>query len=509
MALSLATDFGTGHPIERSLRTCLIAMRLGKMIGAAVQDLQTTFYTALLRFVGCTADMQFLASVFGDEQVAQARVHMLEFLPTQIVLETLRHAGEGHPPLQRLRKLTHGLITGVTSGQEAAIAHCEIAQIVAQRFNLNADVQQALSQIYERWDGRGTPGMVSGDGLSLPMRLVQLAQDVEVFQRFGGIDAALEMAKKRSGGLYDPSLTARFCQHCTAILRDINVSSVWDAVLDLEPEPHLQLRVDQIDTAARAIADFTDLRSPYSHGHSSLVAERVYLAAQHYGLSPNEAIMLRHAALLHDVGRTAVSLQIWDKPEVLTSAEWERVRLYPYYTERILMPVPLFAHIGKLASQHRERLDGSGYHRGLSGEMLTPSVQLLAAADVYQSKLEPRAYRNALAPAEAADELWQQVRSGKLERHSVETVLDCRPAADHSRASSIAGLSDREIEVLVLLAAGLSYRKIAAQLHISFKTVDHHVQHIYNKIGVSTRAAATLFAIHHNLLSPHRSEFWR
>lgn len=509
MALSLATDYGTGHPLERALRTCLIAVRLGEVYGASTEELYTTFYTALLRFVGCTADMQSLASIFGDEQVAQVRVHMLEFLPTQMILEVLRHAGESEPPFQRLRKLTYGLLHGITASGEAAIAHCEIAQMVAQRFGLQAAVQKALGQIYERWDGRGTPGQASGEEISLAMRLVHLAQDVEVFERFGGIEAVLEMAKKRSGGYYDPNLVTCFMKHTTAIMRDMDAESVWNLVLALEPQPQLTLTSDALDDAARAIADFTDLRSPYSHAHSSLVAQLVSTAAHHYGLPPAEVSLVRQAGLLHDVGRTAISLQIWDKPGPLTTAEWERVRLYPYYTERILSRASMLTKISTLASQHRERMDGSGYHRGLSSDMLMPSLRLLAAADVYQSKTEPRAYREALKPEDSASELWQQVRNGKLERTTVEAVLDCRYEGKHLKPAYPAGLSEREMEVLTLLAAGLSYRKIAAQLHISFKTVDRHIQNVYNKLGVSTRASATLFAIHHNLVSPQSAEIWR
>lgn len=509
MALSLATDYGTGHPLERALRTCLIAVRLGQVYGATTDELHTTFYTALLRFVGCTADMQSLAAIFGDEQVAQVRLHMLEFLPTQMILEILRHAGEGEQPIQRLRKLTYGLAHGLTASGEAAIAHCEIAQMVAQRLKLNEAIQQALGQIYERWDGRGIPGTAKREQISIAMRLVHVAQDIEVFHRFGGIELTLKTLSKRSGGYYDPKLVTYFSKHGAHITSDLNAESVWDVVLALEPQPYFAFNSDDLNVAARAVADFTDLRSPYSHAHSSLVAQLASTAAKQYGLPPQEVANLEYAGLLHDVGRTAISVQIWDKPGSLTTAQWEQVRLYPYYTERILTRASMLAQIGTLASQHRERIDGSGYHRGLSGDMVIPAVRLLAAADVYQSKIEPRAYREALKPNEAAGELWQQVRDGKLERTAVEAVLDCQREGKQLKPTYQAGLSEREMEVLTLLAAGLSYRKIANRLHISFKTVDRHVQNVYNKIGVSTRAAATLFAIHHHLVSPQSPELWR
>lgn len=501
-ALSLATDLGTGHPLERALRTCLIAVQLGKAARMDDAILKDAYHVALLRFVGCTADMQALSVTFGDEQAAQARVHRIELVPEQMIIEIVRHAGFGETIPRRVRHLAHGLIYGIVEAREAAVAHCEIAQHVATAIGLDHDsLREALSQIYERWDRRGIPGLVYGEALSPAIRLVHLAQDSELYYRIGGREAVVEIVRKRAGGAYDPQLAEILCDQIDRIFEIFNQDSVWDTAIASEPREPLLLNDTQLDEGIQAIADFTDLRSSYTYGHSRAVAELACAAANLLGFSKKEMVRLRYAALIHDVGRVAISLKIWDKNTALTSAEWERVRLYPYYTERIFSRCPQLAEIGSLASLHRERLDGSGYHRGLDSRVLSPLSCLLATADVFQSKIEERAYRRALTPEQAIDELRQQVRAGKLDSAAARAVIDAASGAELARRrENPAGLSDREVEVLQLIAQGLSTRKIAEKLTISPKTADHHIQHIYDKIGISTRAAATLFAIQHNLI---------
>ncbi len=334
-ALSLATDLGTGQPLERALRTCLLALQLGEGIGLPASELSNVYYVSLLRFVGCTADMEVLSAVFGNEQAAQARVSTVELLPIPMLTEMIRYAGDGYPLPERLRMLAYGLSQGIDATKVAAVSHCEISQNIAQRLQLGSDVDIALGQLYERWDGRGIPGRVKGEALTKSIRLLHIAQDAEVFYRMGGPSTALHAARQRANHLYDPEIVDYFCQHAGNLLETLEGNEIWDSVLAIEPKPHRTLSEPEIDTAARAIADFTDLRSRFSRGHSSAVAALAFAAAQHLHLPPQEAIRIRRAALLHDVGRTAISLSLWDKTTALTHSEWERVRLYPYYTERI------------------------------------------------------------------------------------------------------------------------------------------------------------------------------
>jgi len=197
-----------------------------------------------------------------------------------------------------------------------------------------------------------------------------------------------------------------------------------------------------------------------------------------------------------------ISAGIWGKPGPLSTREWERVRMHPYYTERVLARPGVLARLGALASLHHERLDGSGYYRGFSANMLSPAARILAVADVYHAMTELRPHRPALTSEQAADQLRLEARAGRLDGEAVSHVL---AAAGHkvrtTRHELVAGLSQREIEVLRLLARGHSKKQIAELLFISEKTVSHHTQHIYTKIGVSTRAGAAIFAMEHDLLA--------
>ncbi len=209
---------------------------------------------------------------------------------------------------------------------------------------------------------------------------------------------------------------------------------------------------------------------------------------------------MRRAGLVAGFGRLGVSNTIWDKPGPLGAGEWERVRMHPYLTERMLHQSQALSPLGSIAVQLRERLDGSGYPRGLSGSSISRPARLLAAADAYQAMREPRPHRQALPADEAAGLLQAEVVAGRLDGDAVRAVL---AAAGHQvprRREGPAGLTAREVEVLRLAARGLTNKDIAGILFISPKTVANHVEHIYSKIGASSRAAAGLFAMKHGLL---------
>jgi HD-GYP domain-containing protein (c-di-GMP phosphodiesterase class II) len=203
---------------------------------------------------------------------------------------------------------------------------------------------------------------------------------------------------------------------------------------------------------------------------------------------------------VHDLGRLGVSNAILDKRGPLAAGEWERVRFQPYITERMLRQSEALAPLAQIAVAHRERLDGSGYPRGLNGASLGPAERLLAAADAYQAMREPRPHREALSAEAAATALRADVRAGRLDSDAVEAVLGAAGHRVPRRREGPAGLTAREIEVLRLLARGLSNKEIAARLVISPKTVANHAEHIYAKIDAPTRTAAGLYAMQHGLL---------
>ena len=284
----------------------------------------------------------------------------------------------------------------------------------------------------------------------------------------------------------------------------MDTDTPWESVLAAEPWPARKLSEPELDDALLVLADFVDLKSTYFAGHSRGVAELAEAAARSCGLSDEDAVLVRRAGLLHDLGRTSVSNSIWDKAGPLDAAEWESVRLHAYRTERLLSRSQLLSQLGALAGLHHERLDGSGYHRGLTRAHLAMPAKLIAAADVYQAMTEPRPHRPARPAREAARELEAMAEAGRLDGEAVAAVLDAAGHEVRRRRDFPAGLTAREVEVLRLVARGLTTREVARRLVISERTASHHVQHIYAKIGVSTRGAAALYAIENGLLPPER-----
>jgi HD-GYP domain-containing protein (c-di-GMP phosphodiesterase class II) len=359
---------------------------------------------------------------------------------------------------------------------------------------------EGLGRAYEQWDGRGWPGELKGDQVPLPARIAQVAEFSEVAFRVGGVPSARELARKRRGRQFDPALADLMAARAETILSGLDAIATWDAVIDAEPALAMVLSGERFDQALAAIGSFVDLKSPYMLGHARAVADLAAAAGAQLGLADHEVRTLRRAGLVHDLGRLGVSNSIWDKPGPLGPGEWERVRLHPHITERMLHQSEALAPLGTIAVQHRERLDGSGYPRGLSGAGISLPARILGAADAYQAMREPRPYRASRSAQDAAVELRADVRAGRCDSDAVEGVLAAAGHRAARRREGPAGLTPREVEVLRLVARGLPNRRIADELVISPKTVANHVEHIYAKIGASTRAGAGLFAMQHGLL---------
>jgi HD-GYP domain-containing protein (c-di-GMP phosphodiesterase class II) len=383
-----------------------------------------------------------------------------------------------------------------------AAANCEVGAGMARRLGLEEAVQRALLQVYERWDGKGEPWGLAGEELALPLRIAQVATQAVIFDGLGGPQVALDMVHQRSGTALDPAVSAVFLQHGPALLAEVAECDAWETVVAAEPSPRRSISDARLDDVARAFADMVDLKLPFTRGHSSGVAELAEAAAHGLRLPANDVTTVRRAALFHDLGRVGISNGVWEKPGSLSASEWEQVRLHPYHSERILARSPALAPLAGPAGMQHERQDGSGYHRQCRGPAIPLAARILAAADAYQAMTQERPYRAALTPSAAAEHLGTEVERGRPDGEAVRAVLT---AAGHrrprSRTAWPAGLSDREVEVLRLIARGASYQGIGQHLVISPRTAAHHVQHIYNKIGVSTRAAATLFAMEHDLLA--------
>lgn len=499
-AFSLASDLGLGQPMEHVLRSWLIAARLAERLDLEADERTALYYVVTLSWVGCVADTPEVAAWFGDDiafrrdsyEVDRAGLPMLGF--------ALRHVGAGGSPLHRLRLGAALVATRGAAVSQGLLSHCLTTAKMAERLGLGAEVCNPLQQVFARWDGKGVPSTVAGEQIAPTVRLFHLADTVEVFDRAEGIDAAVEVARSRRGTHLDPSLVDAFCPVADKVLGDLDAASDWGALIEAEPGLQHRLVADDFDAALEAVADFTDLRSPCRAGHSRAVSALAAAAAEQCGLPSDEVTTIRRAGLVHEIGLHGVPATILDKPGPLTTSEAERMRMHAYLTERMLARPPALARIGAVAALVNERLDGSGYHRGLSGSAISAAGRILAAADAYEAMIEPRSYRAALSPRTAADTLGAEARAGRLALDAVDAVLAAAGQRRSKRRSGPAGLTEREVEVLVLVARGASNRQVAQALGIRPRTAGTHIERIYTKIGVSTRSTATLFAVHHGLL---------
>jgi HD-GYP domain-containing protein (c-di-GMP phosphodiesterase class II) len=496
-ALSLATDLGMGLPFEHGLQSTVVALRLADRLGVDTETTRATYYGCLLFYIGCTADAATADRYFDDGALLAHFTPVMFGSPTETLAGILRALGEGSTPATRPFQVA-GRLPGALRGHRRHLAAmCEVAQMLTDRLGLPPSVRALFDSLPERWDGKGVPRRLRGDGIPLPVRLIQVAQDAVLHRTLGGEEDAARVVRERAGRAFDPAVAALLADRADEILAP-DAGSAWDETLAREPGPRLVLEGTRIDQALAAIGEFADLLSPHLTGHSAGVAELAADAAAGSGLADTDRVTVRRAGLVHDVGRVAVPARVWDRAGPLTPDEWERVRLHGYHTERVLGRSPFLAALARVAVPHHERLDGTGYHRGSTAAALPAPARLLAAADAYHAMTEPRPHRPALPPATAAAALGDEARAGRLDADCVAAVL----AAAGQRAPRLsrpAGLTERETQVVVLLARGMQTKQVARALGISVKTADRHVQNAYAKMGVSTRAATTLFAMQHGL----------
>jgi HD-GYP domain-containing protein (c-di-GMP phosphodiesterase class II) len=500
-AISLATDLGTGQPLEHALRTAVLAVRLGELAGASAQELADTYYVALLHASGCTSNGHEAAQVYGDDIEHRAAFFLIDTTnPAEVLAFYRAYVGAGRSPDVRATMIEDAIANAGPRARNSFAAMCEVAQRFAGWLDLGSSTQAALEYVFARWDGRGFPD-ARGDAIPLPMRLLHVARDISLFLSAAGADEARSVIERRTGAAYEPRLSELAVRNFGDLLSDLDELRMWEQALAIEPFPQVRLAGDKVDAAFTAIAALTGLKSPWLREHPTGVADLAEAAAWRSGLPAATVSLVRRAALAHDLGRVGVSNAIWEKPGPLGFGEWERVRLHPHFTERAFAQSAVLAPLGMLAGSHHERLDGSGYHRGTRGPALDRTARILAAADCYAAMREARPHRAALHAPAAEQELIREAKEGRLDPDAVDSVLAAAGHDVRKRPRELpAGLTERELEVLLVLVRGGSNQQIADDLGISAKTVGRHVEHVYQKAGVSSRAAATVWAFEQDLV---------
>jgi HD-GYP domain-containing protein (c-di-GMP phosphodiesterase class II) len=506
MALAYATDLATGHSRDFALRSCVLGMRFAEVAGLDQDMRRRIYHQALLRYIGCNADTHLLAAHWGDEIALRRELRQIdmgnraEFV--ELLVRALKRKFAGASPEEMEEAVKRGLAEGPGVNVPVLSGHCEVAQRIAERIGLPEDIRESLGQIYERWDGKGLPRGLSGNAVKFPVRVVTMAQDAIALYDHHGFATMKEMIAKRAGGGYEPELVDIFLPNAEKLLAGLDGPVDRETILALEPLPHAMLDEKGCDEAFLAIADMIDMRMPFTFGHSRAVAALAEAACKRAGLPEADIRDARWAAYTHDIGELAVPVSTWMRASALTERETDAARLHPYHGERALASLGGDGKaIAALVLRHHERLDGSGYHRYAKAPDLSPASRVLAAAEAFQTAREARPHRPAMNDAAAAAKLRAAVKEGKLCSEAVEAVLTTAgQPARRATGERLAGLTPREIEVLRLIAAGHTAKEAARQLEIAPKTADNHIQSLYSKIGVSTRAGAALYALERGLV---------
>lgn len=502
-ALSFVADTGMGQPMEHGIKTAYVGSMLADTIGLAAEDHVGVYYGALLKDAGCTACGTVMASFFdGDDLGPRADAILVRPDSVKDVIGWFwRHASSDPALPARLGRLCSFMTHCRALMKESVSAHCEVGEMFARRLALPVTVQQAIRFSWEHWDGKGLAYGLKGEQAPIAARVLHLAQVVQAAHTFGGQAAARAIATERRGTDFDPALVGPFLEiSARPGFWDVPESeSAQDAVLALKPASAFDLLdASQVDAVCEVLADFADVKSRSIWNHSLLVAESATAVARQLGLPVSETGRIRRAALVHDLGKAAVPVGILEK-ESLTTEESERFRLHPYYTERALSRVGPLRELAADAGAHHEHVDGSGYHRQLDRDRIPLGGRILAVADKFAILSRGQ---HGSDPTRALETMFPLVGS-QLDGDCYDALVASQGGSAPVRplrAKTASGLTDREVEVLRLLCGGISNREIAKTLVVSGKTVEHHLEHIYSKLDVTSRTAASVFAVQNGLV---------
>jgi HD-GYP domain-containing protein (c-di-GMP phosphodiesterase class II) len=501
--LSLGTDLSLGLPFEKAMRTAVIAVALADALGASPEERAASYYAALVRFVGCSAFAPEEAARYSPGDDNQLR-HVLAYVepgnPVDFASNALRGIGRGAPLRARAAALGR-LLTSPRAPEEHSHAQCEVGSAIARAMGLGEMVVASLALRDERYDGRGPLRKAAGDALPLAARVADVADIAELFHGRAGVAGAIELLEARRGGQLDPDIVAVFLRDPRGFLAPVEAPSVVERFLACEgPSPRV-IDAAGLEQVAAAFSRAIDLKSYYTPGHSAGVAALAGRAAEAAGLDADGRHLTTVAALLHDLGNLGVPTGLLDKPAALTRWEQERVRTHAHHTAAILRASPALAEVAAVAGAAHE-YGPEGYPRGVGHASLPLAARIVMAADVHHALREPRAHRPARSAAEAERALRDLGARGRLCGQAVRGVLDAAGAAPRRKGAWPRGLSDREVEVLRLAALGRTYAEVGALLGVSPRTAQRHVMNVYDKVGVSSRAALALFAVDSGLLDP-------
>lgn len=398
-ALSMALDLTEGQPEGHCMRCCWIGIHVGRELGLNDTEIWQLYYMLLLKDVGCSSNAARICQLFlTDDLVFKRNARTIGTGLPSVFKFILDHSGLGAPLHKRFSTIINVAVKKGEYTTELFETRCHVGADIAQRLRFPDPVANGIKSLDEHWDGSGQPQQLKGDQIPVFSRIALLAQLVEVFHAAFDIEGAIKEVKARTNTWFDPEIVAAFTKVSTS-------KSFWDGLKsadiarelqDLEPtESKVDVDDNYLDEIAEAFAQVIDAKSPYTAGHSHRVRLYTDLISAELQLPENERRCLSRAALLHDIGKLAISNSILDKPGDLEDAEYKEVQRHPEYSRMILSRVGIFKDIAVVAGAHHERPDGKGYPNQLVGDEINFHTRIVTVADVFDAVTSERPYRKA------------------------------------------------------------------------------------------------------------------
>jgi HD-GYP domain-containing protein (c-di-GMP phosphodiesterase class II) len=430
-ALSFALDLTEGQPRGHCLRACLVGMNIGKALGLKKDELHDLYYTLLLKDAGCSSNAARLCQLYGSDDIKMKKDYKTVNSDslTAMAQFVFSHTKMSGPLRETLSRAMNLATNGEALATELIVTRCEQGAAIARELGFNNFVADGIHSLDEHWNGSGKPLGVLGKAIPLYSRIALLSQVIDIFHTVHGAEKTMEEVRFRNGTWFDPEL-------CQIFIEKIASPHFWEDLKskdtqrllterEFEPDPEdLELSEERFDSIANAFAKIVDAKSSYTYGHSSRVAMYSEMIATKMNFPLKRRKWIKRAALLHDLGKLAVSNCILDKPDKLDEEEWKSVRLHPHYTEIILAQILPFQELAEVAGAHHERLDGKGYPKGLSGDKITMETRVITIADVYDALTAARPYRGPMEPQKAIA-IMNQDRGKAFDDACLDALIEC------------------------------------------------------------------------------------
>lgn len=404
-AFSYALDLTEGQPVGHSLRCCWIGSRIAQALGLSTVDRRTVYYAVMLKDLGCSSNAARIAELYlTDDRSFKHDFKLVGEGIGPVLKFVFAKTGAGQPLGRRTRAIANILRNGPQIARSLIETRCNQGADIARRLRFPEPVAQAIAALDEHWDGGGKPLGLAGEAIPLAARIALLAQVAEIFFTNGGPAAASSEVARHRGTWFDPALCDAFRTLCAepAFWTDLAASDLAERILALEPEDgQVGLDEDYLDDIALAFGQVIDAKSPYTGGHSERVGAYCDAAAAELGINGPARRQLRRAAVLHDVGKLAVSCTILEKPGKLEDDEWEVMRSHASHTAEILSRIRPMREMAMIAAAHHERLDGRGYPLGLDATTISIESRIITVCDFYDALTADRPYRPAMSSERA------------------------------------------------------------------------------------------------------------